>query len=162
MNINITPLQESDTEALFQFEQRHRAYFRQFVPDRGEDYYDPATFVEQQQSLLAEQRDGTSYFYLIKTKIDEIAGRINLVDVNKAKRSAELGYRVGETYVGKGVASAALSHLLRDLPAEIDIIQAKTTPDNRGSQKVMERNGFRACGHTTEDGLTFVHYEWRR
>lgn len=92
---------------------------------------------------------------------------MNLTDINTETGTGELGYRVAKMHVGKGVASLALSELLK-LAGDIGVrrILAKTTTANIASCKVLEKNGFL---HTGTDDLEFLmnnetmrftHYEW--
>ena len=167
MNIIIEKLKSTDVESLYKFEIENRTFFEEMVPTRGDDYYQPEVFKVRHQSLLDEQVEGTSYFYLIKDEKDSILGRINLVDINEHDKIGYLGYRVGQNHTGKGVAKNALK-LLLEIIGEMDVeeVKAKTTTNNIASQKVLEQNGF---GRTeTNDGefemngqlMKFVNYTW--
>lgn len=169
INIKIEKLQNSDAEKLFEFELENRLYFEEMVPDRGDEYYDFDNFRTQLRNLLDEQMQGKSYFYLIKTMDDSIAGRINIADIKWTQNSGELGYRVGKSYTGRGVANKALKQLIKitgDL--KIDELSAKTTDNNIVSQKVMEKNGFKQSriNHETFNmnghDVKFVHYIWTK
>ncbi|MFC9540302.1 GNAT family N-acetyltransferase [Lysinibacillus sp. NPDC056959] len=124
MEISINSLKERDAEKLFQFETDNRLFFEQMVPSRGEDYYRFEAFKIKHRELLAEQEEEKSKFYLIRDNSGNIVGRINLVDIDTANKIAEVGYRVGEEYGGKGIGAKALTN-------------------NIASQKVLEKNGFK-------------------
>lgn len=113
------------------------------VPNRGSQYYDFEYFQKLLDDLLLEQADGDSYFYLIRNEEKEIVGRINLVDIDTEFRSSSLGYRVGEKFTKKGVATAAVK-LVLDVAQnnKINEIHAKTTTNNLASQSVLEKAGF--------------------
>ena len=72
-----------------------------------------------------------------KMRRGDILGRMNLVDSDHERGSAELGYRVGADAAGKGIASQALKLLLTEYiqPLGIREVQAKTTAENIASQK---------------------------
>ena len=142
MEISINSLQERDAEELFQFEKNNRLFFEQMVPSRGEDYYNFETFNIRYRELLAEQQENKSKFYLIKDHAGNIIGRINLVDIDITNDIAEVGYRVGEEYGGKGIGAKALK-LLLETEISVNKIKAKTTTNNIASQKVLEKNGFK-------------------
>ena len=92
---------------------------------------------------MQEQRDGTSFFYLIKGEDGEILGRINLVDRDVTTKRAELGYRIGQNHTGKGIAKEAVRLLIGQCQKlDIKEIQAKTTDGNIASQKILTGNGF--------------------
>lgn len=165
MEVSLNLLQESDAEALFEFETENISFFEQMVPGRGDDYFTWATFLKRHQELLKEQERGFTHFYLIKDSSGNIAGRINLVDIDAAAGTAEIGFRVGESHVGKGIGNKALNLLLNIAPA-VDKIHAKTTTVNKASQKVLEKNGFIHMGISDEEfemneqKMKFVHYMW--
>ena len=76
-----------------------------------------------------------------------------------------LGYRVGQAYTGKGIASKALKSLLAIVSDdEVNQIKAKTTTNNIASQRVLEKNGFERIGISSEEfemngqRLSFVYY----
>ncbi|QTD41834.1 GNAT family N-acetyltransferase [Sporosarcina sp. Te-1] len=166
MDIFIEPLSMSDFEALFEFEHTNRDFFEQMVPSRGDDYYAHNTFIKRNQALLAEQNQGLSYFYLIKDRDGQILGRMNVVNINQKLGSGHIGYRVGKFNTGKGIATIALKLLLDSAGTMgIERLDAKTTIDNIGSQKVLNANGFSRIATKVEaigDGrfLSFHYYRW--
>lgn len=167
MDISIEKLHKKDAEELFNFETENRAYFEKSVPSRGEEYYDFETFRKKHQDLLEEQENGISYFYLIKDKNSSIVGRMNLVDIDRNKRTGHIGYRVGEIHTGKGIANKALKLLLMDISKEnIREVHAKTTSNNIASQKVLEKNGFKQVSAGNEEfimngeNMKFVNFVW--
>lgn len=144
MKIQLEACTALDAEALYAFELKNRTYFEQSIPSRGNDYYLFEIFKQRHASLLQEQREGTSFFYLIKDVGGEILGRINLVDRDVTTKRAELGYRIGQNHAGKGIAKEAVRLLIKQCTKlDIEEIQAKTTDGNIASQKVLTGNGFR-------------------
>ncbi|MEB2300252.1 GNAT family N-acetyltransferase [Lysinibacillus xylanilyticus] len=142
MKISINSLRESDAEELFLFEKNNRLFFEQMVPSRGEDYYMFEKFQLKHRELLEEQEEEKSRFYLIRDYSGNIVGRINLVDIDKTNDIAEVGYRVGKEYGGKGIGAKALK-LLLETEVSVKKIKAKTTTNNIASQRVLEKNGFK-------------------
>jgi len=142
LEISIICLQERDAEELFEFEKNNRLFFEQMVPGRGEDYYNFETFKIRHRELLTEQQENKSKFYLIKDNSGSIIGRINIVDIDTTNDIAEVGYRVGQEYGGKGIAARALK-LLLETEIRVKKIKAKTTTNNIASQRVLEKNGFK-------------------
>lgn len=165
MEHSIHLIQENDAEYLLEFELENRRFFEQMVPSRGDDYYTYEVFTRRHQELLMEQKSGLAKFYLIKNNGGEILGRINLVGIDKINSIADIGFRVGEPYVGKGIGNKAINLLLKtDL--RVRQIRGKTTTVNHASQKVLEKNGFRQVGISEEEfelngqKMKFVHYLW--
>ncbi|MFD1019635.1 GNAT family N-acetyltransferase [Thalassobacillus hwangdonensis] len=163
MDIRLEALNETHESELLKFERENRDYFETMVPGRGEDYYLPHVFKERHMALLEEQQKGIGYYYLIKTA--SIIGRINLIVDGTI---ADLGYRLGEQYTGKGLATTALKQLMNELPPMLNEVHAKTTSTNIGSQKVLERNGFERVAEDEEafwmngEQVHFVYYVWKR
>ncbi len=150
------------------FESRNRSYFEAMVPSRRESYYVPAAFGVRHRELLKEQDHDLAHFYLIRNDAHRIAGRINLVDIDKAAGTAHIGFRVGEDFAGKGVAGKATKLLLEKI-SDVGVahVYAKTTTENIASQRVLERNGFSAVSIGDEvvqvNGreMRFINYIWK-
>jgi [ribosomal protein S5]-alanine N-acetyltransferase len=160
VEIYLDQLNVNDAETLFHFETTNRSFFETMVPSRGEEYYLFEHFQTVLSELLKEQTEGKSYFFLIKDESDTIVGRMNLVDIDYEKRTGNVGYRIGENYLKKGIASKALKLLLKEaLNLHINEINAMTTHNNIASQKVLEKNGFILNNETTDPD--FVHFSWR-
>lgn len=167
MEITLEKLQQADANMLYEFELKNRDYFEKMVPSRGEDYYCLEDFKIRHEALLNEQKEGESYYYLIKNENGLILGRMNLVDIDKCSKLGYIGYRVGEAYTGKGIANKALELLLRTInKQDIEQILAKTTTNNIASQKILEKNGFKHISTSKEEiemngkSLKFVYYKW--
>ncbi|XKE94543.1 GNAT family N-acetyltransferase [Metaplanococcus flavidus] len=165
MEISLGLLQENDAEELFEFEKVNRIFFEKMVPGRGDDYYQWSTFLRRHRELLEEQERGGCRFYLIKDPDGNIAGRINLVDIDAAAGTVEVGFRLGENYGGKGLGSKALT-LLLSTETDLRQIHAKTTTVNKSSQRVLEKNGFIHMGISGDEfemngeKMRFVRYLW--
>jgi [ribosomal protein S5]-alanine N-acetyltransferase len=165
--ITIRLLREHDAEELLAFELANRAYFRQSVPDRGDDYYHLDTMRRLLASFVEEQEQGMLYMHLIRNEAGALVGRVNLVDVTRGDLpEASLGYRVGEAFAGRGHASAAVRLALEAAfgPYGLQRVTAHTTPANIGSQRVLLKAGFTETGRTKGalelNGVTtdFIHY----
>ncbi|GAA0370762.1 GNAT family N-acetyltransferase [Bacillus horti] len=167
MEILLEKLHEADMEQLYDFELENRDYFEEMVPSRGDDYYHFQTFKQRNMELLDEQKQGLCYFYLIKNNEGQILGRMNLVDIDTSQGTAHVGYRVGKVFTGKGLAKNALK-LLVENASELGLkkIEAKTTTNNIGSQKVLEKSGFKYVETREEqydrhgETVSFVYYAW--
>ncbi|WP_179295631.1 GNAT family N-acetyltransferase [Bacillus sp. FJAT-45350] len=160
MSIRLEKLTEQDGQSLFAFEKQNRSFFETMVPSRGDEYYIYENFERGLKALVEEQLEGTSLFYLIKDESNLILGRMNVVDIEKEDQSGSIGYRIGEAFLKKGIASKALAILLHEAKEhKIKQLYAKTTIENVGSQKVLEKNGFLQIGKVDSNGITFIQYE---
>ncbi|SDN60400.1 GNAT family N-acetyltransferase [Alkalicoccus daliensis] len=169
MNILLEQLTERDAEKLFAFEGDNRSFFEKMVPGRGESYYQYDEFLLRHQALLLEQEKKEGYYYLVKNPQGTILGRMNIGDVDASHQSGFLGYRIGESFAGKGIAKKSLAILLQLMQKEpIQQIAAKTTTNNIASQKVLEKNGFEWISQDKEhfemngELCQFVHYQWTK
>jgi ribosomal-protein-alanine N-acetyltransferase len=168
MKIQLKACTAGDADELYAFECDNRRYFEQSIPSRGDDYYVPDIFRERHAALLEEQKHGSSVYFLIKNETGSILGRINLVDRNSIDKSAQLGYRIGQSHTGKGIAKEAVRLLIMHCQKfYIDKVEAKTTDGNFASQKILTHNGFRRVnkeevvvlhGHR----MMLIHYIWAR
>ncbi|ADD42879.1 GNAT family N-acetyltransferase [Stackebrandtia nassauensis] len=143
-------LRADHAEALLDFEVTNRAYFAASIPDRGDDYF--ANFATRHAALLTEQATGECFFHVLVDAGGDITGRVNLVDV--ADGEAELGYRIGASAAGRGLATAAVTQVCA-LAAEsygLKRLRAQTTLDNIASHKVLTRTGFEPAGDTVLSG----------
>ncbi|MBC7274420.1 MAG: GNAT family N-acetyltransferase [Streptomyces sp.] len=59
----------------------------------------------------------------------------------------EVTYWIDRAYWGRGIATAALRHLLAEVPDRP--LYARAAADNAGSLRVLERCGFRVTAHAT-------------
>lgn len=75
---------------------------------------------------------------------DELTGLIELYGLREEIHKVSVGYRFLERFWGKGLASEALSVLIRYLydETDIEIITASTMVENKASARVLRKNGF--------------------
>ncbi|QGN45940.1 GNAT family N-acetyltransferase [Micromonospora sp. WMMD558] len=137
-------------DPLLAFERDNRAWFARSIPDRGDDYF--ADFPARHATLLAEQATGACHFHVLVDDDGRVLGRFNLVDV--ADGEAELGYRVAQRAVGRGLATDGVRQvctLARDAYG-LRRLTAATTLDNPASLAVLRHTGFTPVGEVSLDG----------
>ena len=148
-DILINLLEESDSQELFTFELKNRAFYERVGFPRGDNYYELNIFNTMIKEIIEDQEKGLVYMYLIKDHNGMITGRINLLSIVRGSfNKAELGYRIGEEHQGKGYATSAVKLILDKAVNnhKLHRIEAGTTPDNIGSQIVLIKNGFQFVG----------------
>jgi [ribosomal protein S5]-alanine N-acetyltransferase len=130
--------------AILAFELANRAYFAEFINDRGDDFYEQ--FAEQHEAMLADQEAGTAAFYVLVDDDGSVLGRFNLYAL--ADGSANLGYRVAQRVAGRGVATAAVQELCGLAAKEhgLRTLKAATSHENVASRRVLAKAGFVAVG----------------
>ena len=140
--MKIELLRQEHFPSLFEFENRNKQWFERYVPPRPESYNHFISFQEAHAHLIDEHELGTSFFYVILSN-NQVVGRVNLVDIKA--NEGDLGYRVCESMIGKGVASYAVAKLIEIARDElgINIVTAKAAIDNLASIRVLEKAGFK-------------------
>ncbi len=139
---------EDDADALADVLTRNRAFLAPWDPVREDAYFT----AEGQRTLLAQalrRYDQGIDWPGVITVDNEPVGRVNLNNVVLgAFCSADLGYWVDEAHNGRGIATAAVAAVVRIAFTELGLhrVQAGTLLHNRGSQRVLERNGFTPIG----------------
>jgi RimJ/RimL family protein N-acetyltransferase len=60
------------------------------------------------------------------------------------RKTAEIGYFIGEEYWGKGIATEALRQMLLHVQKNFDVVRifAEVFEYNKASMKALEKNGF--------------------
>jgi len=79
----------------------------------------------------------------------KIAGSIGVMPKDDVyRKSIEIGYFLGETFWGTGIATAAVGLLLEYIKKHFDVIRiyAEVFSHNTASMKVLEKNGFHLEG----------------
>ena len=147
--MKLQQLDAGHADAVLEFETRNRAYFAATVPDRGDEYF--ADYPARHAALLAMQDAGTDLFHVLLTDDGTIVGRVNLIEIGN--REAELGYRIGQDFTGRGVATQAVSQACHLARAQgLTRLRATVSADNPASRAVLLRNGFNVTGATTVGG----------
>ncbi len=94
-------------------------------------------------------RKGSGYVFAIVSKgTGRTVGIISLMDMDHEHHCAELGYWLGEPYWGQGLATEAVSLVLRfafDM-LELHRVTANVFSENSASSRVLEKNGFQKEG----------------
>ena len=79
----------------------------------------------------------------------ELIGIIDVVDLSKDKKTAEVGYNLAYDYWNNGYATEALGGIINNLFNNgVDRIISKHHIDNPASGRVMEKCGMRFVGLT--------------
>lgn len=140
----------ADIAALLDFELASRAHFEQWVTARAESYYTIDGIAAAIEQAVRERAQDNSHQYL--AKIDgQIVGRINLTGVTRPYfNKAQLGYRVGAPFGGRGYARRMMTLLQEQAFGELDLwrLEATVRPPNLGSIAVLQHGGFVQYGQS--------------
>ena len=146
----IRPLEAADATELLRFELAHRTYFERWVNARDPKFYSEQGVAAAIAAAAAAWAADQGFAYLI-VEDGRIVGRVNLTSIRRAHyQCADLGYRIGEHDGGRGIASKAVALCLAQAfgPHGLGRVEAVARPENKGSVRVLERNGFRQFGHS--------------
>lgn len=146
--ISIRPLRVSDAVLLGAAYRRNRDHLAPWEPVRPDGFF---TTDGQRASIgakLDEFADGAAVPWILVAG-DRAVGTMTLSGIVRGPfLSANLGYWVDGDLSGRGIASAAVAHVVAAARAELGLhrLQAATLPHNAASQKVLQRAGFREIG----------------
>ena len=153
-------MSEENSIDVYSFEKENREYFERSLPPRPAHYFDSESFKEITRELLREQENHDVYMHLIRDAQGVMVGRINLSVLGKDRKTAELGYRIGENVTNLGYASEAVKLVLEKAFTTYGFnrIIAGTATGNLASQRVLLKNGF-TFSRVIENDLQ-IHNEW--
>lgn len=142
--ISLELLSEENSLDVYSFEKENREYFERNLPPRSANYFDLEGFKEITRELLREQTNRDVYMHIIRDSQGVMVGRINLSVLENNRKTAELGYRIGENVINLGYASEAVNLVLEKAFTTYGLhrIIAGTATDNLASQRVLLKNGF--------------------
>lgn len=133
--LQFRPSTEADLEFFFRFQLDEEAiYLAAFTP---KDPSDKEAYIEKFTKHLHDPSINMLTILVDGTIVGSIAKFVVHGD-------AELTYWIDRDYWGKGIATAALTHLLSI--ENTRPIFARTAFDNKGSQRVLEKCGFIRTG----------------
>lgn len=161
MTIYLHPLSPRDLRALA------AASFPAALPGPAVDGALPPAFVAERalgQLDAGKNPYWCSTFLIVRQSDDGIVGACGFKD-EPVNGCVEIGYGVAPACRGQGVATAAVSALLRTAFAsrDVDDVLAQVNPDNIGSTRVVRALGFEARGTVIDDeGEPLVQWLMRR
>ena len=148
--LRIRPVARADAAALLRFELEHRAFFERWINARDPKFYSAQGVAAAIAAAQATWSNDQAFQYLV-VEDERIVGRVNLTSVRRTHfQCADLGYRIGEHDGGRGIASQAVALCLAQAFGAHGLarIEAVARPENTGSVRVLERNGFQQFGHS--------------
>jgi [ribosomal protein S5]-alanine N-acetyltransferase len=153
----------ADIEEMTTFYRRNREPAAEFEPLRPDEFFTPngqKTQLEISLELFAQEKLIPGAICLSAT--GAVVGRINLTNVSRGYfQNATLGYIVDYQYNGRGIATSAV-RLLVDYAFNsfgLHRVEAGTLLHNHGSQRVLEKNGFRREG--IAKNYLFINGYWQ-
>ncbi len=110
------------------------------------------------KKLIRRSCSDFGHYWFIFLKVEEkIIGTFGLLNVDRRKGNAELGYGISPDYWGQGYFHETLMMVLKYLFLQLDFhrVSAITQADNTASTKALEKVGFRKEGIMRDYSLSF-------
>ena len=144
MDFDIRPFRRSDIASVVKYANNPNiARFQSdlFTYPYTEEH--AAAFIEEALSMVP-----TRSFAIVAQQ--EVIGGIGIHPLEDIfRKNAEIGFWVGEPFWGKGIMSRAITRMLNYgfKTFEIDRVFASTFVENKASQQVLLKNGFKKEAH---------------
>jgi RimJ/RimL family protein N-acetyltransferase len=147
-DVTLRDVVESDLPIFFEHQQEEDAVTMAAFPPRDEK-----AFAAHWAKVVADE----SVFKKTIVFDGDVAG--NIVSWERSGRRL-VGYWIGKSYWGRGIATKALAEFLRHFEARP--LYAHVAKQNRGSIRVLEKCGFSLYGETgSQDGVEEFIFEMR-
>ena len=138
-----------DAPALAEVQRANRGFLAPWDPARDDSWFT----ADVQRAIIRharfEHEQGRCLPHVILDEAGRVAGRITLSGIVRgAFQSCSMGFWLDEAHGGRGLASAAVRHVIQVAFGELGLhrIQAETLPHNVRSQRVLEHTGFSRFG----------------
>jgi len=143
--VNLRPASPRDADLLRQW--RSEPSVRRYQPLNELPTAQLRADVASQRIADLYRGRGEKFQWIVEID-NEPAGCITLVVSNWEHGLAEVGYALSSPYQSRGLMTDALGLLLADLFANtlVERVEARCATENTGSQRVLEKNGFRREG----------------
>jgi len=126
------------------------------VPDNWPpELYDRTAMEYSLDQLASPGIQGWSFWYLVLTDSNELAGLCGFKGRPSADGEVEIGYSILRQFQGQGLATEASMRLIGWAFAhrEVKQVTAETLPHLKSSIRVLEKNGMEFVGPGSERGV---------
>ncbi|TDG95761.1 GNAT family N-acetyltransferase [Cardinium endosymbiont of Culicoides punctatus] len=142
-DLSIQQLNESHAAELFSLTDKNRVYLKKWLPwlDTCTQESDTLNFIMRTKDAVVEN-SGLTFGIFYKRKI---AGTISLNQIDWSDRKTDIGYWIGETFQGLGLATLACAKLV-DIgfqQCNLKKISISCALENYKSQRIPIRLGFK-------------------
>lgn len=161
MGVTIELTRMEHAQEILEFEIKNRDFFESVIPPRPNSYYDIENLNKIIKAIIDEQEQGLCYMYIIRNEEADMVGRVNLYSIYRSiYQKAEIGYRIGKDFNGRGYATKAIGLACNKAFNEHKLhkIEAGTSVGNIGSQVALIKNGFQFVGRTRD--VVKLHGKW--
>lgn len=161
LGLVIRYLEPEDAEQLTEFHIRNREHLEATSPHRPETFFTVEYQHEELSRHVTERRADKRYVYGVWLD-DRLIGRIALNEVVRGPfQNAFIGYMMDKDCLNKGYMTRAVRDVIRQAFRDLSLhrVEASILPENRASQRVIEKCGFTRLG--LAERLLNINGEWR-
>lgn len=159
-NVLIRLVEVQDAEKLFQLIESNRDRLTQYLPITVKENASPELTGLYLSRKVREAKNRTTFTSVIVHKPSaSFAGIIIVKKIDWHAGDCEIGYFICRDFEGQGITSRAVAAVCKHCFGKLNIqkIRLLIGPDNFGSIRVAEKNGFQKTtslpgGHTGSDG----------
>ncbi len=150
-DVRLRPPQLRDWQAWAELRAASRDFLTPWEPTWPSDALTRSAYRRRIRRQIRDASDDIGYaFFVMRESDDALLGGITLSNVQRgAAQSCSVGYWVGKPHAGRGYMTQALTctlvHCFNTLG--VNRVEAACMPNNRASQKLLERCGFRREGY---------------
>jgi len=141
----VRKIEIADAKLLFKMVQNNRARLIDYFPvSTGAMHNIDSTKAYIQDKIKQAEKKESFSFAIICPKESRPIGMLFIKSLDWRIPKAELAYYIDKEYEGKGIVSKALEWLVNYAFNELKInkLFLRVAPDNKGSKRVAEKNGF--------------------
>lgn len=150
--LELKEITQNDTEAMFALRSNKEAM--KYIPRPVATTLQDASDVIEMITTKTKNNDGINWGIFLKNN-PFLLGMIGYVNLIKQNYRAEIGYMLNTNYHRQGIVQEAFTAVVDygyDI-MKLHSIEAIVHPDNIGSAKLLEKNGFTRDGYFREDTL---------
>lgn len=141
-DISLKLLTQSDAEAVFELINHNRAHLRKWL-----GWVDFSTEVDMSLALIEYNLQQFTKREALDTGIiykGKLVGKIGFNKINKANKTAEIGYMLDERYTGYGIMTRAAEAMVHLAFREFGLqkVEIRVAPGNEKSRAIPKRLGF--------------------
>ncbi|RRK10783.1 N-acetyltransferase [Lactiplantibacillus garii] len=141
-HISLKPTEVADAEPLFDLVDQNRKHLKPWMPwvDATATVQDERHFIE---GMLTKQAHGDVFIATIVVD-GEVAGMIDIHNIDAVSHHGEIGYWLGRAFTGHGVMTKSLERLEEIAFTELDLHKVQLNADvaNQASRAVAERRQY--------------------
>lgn len=166
-NLELIPLSALNCQEVVTYYLDNKDFHREFSPTTPDNFFTEEFWQRKIWQSLKDWQEDSAYRFMIRVKGESehfppLCGNINITQVFRGPfQNGILGYSMHKDFQGKGFMSQAVAAVVEFAFHKLSLhrIQAATLLDNRASQKVLEKTGFRREG--TAEHYLQINGQWR-